>query len=108
MHRIENNALIVSCDYCGTDWDGASPVIEGHRGAIICLECLKLALSTLAIGENPFKCTLCLRESIPASVPRFNHPNHPETFACKSCIHQTAEVFDKDPDIDWKWENKPI
>lgn len=107
MQRIEENALIVSCDFCATDWDGASPVIEGHRGSIICLECLKLAIESLATADSPFKCPLCLRDAIPASVARYSHPNRPTTFACQSCIYQTADVFDKDPDINWKWENKP-
>ena len=103
MQRIEENALIVSCDFCGTDWDGVSPVIEGHRGSIICLECMKTALNGLCFAGEPFKCVLCLREPIPAAVERWNHANHPQTYACKSCVHQAAEVFDKDPDIDWHW-----
>jgi hypothetical protein len=106
MQRIEDNALIVSCDFCGTDWDGQFPAIEGHRGAIICLECLKLALGQLAVGEGTYRCILCLREPIPAGVARWHHPNHPQTFACKSCVHQSAEAFDKDADVDWKWEGR--
>ena len=106
MQRIEDNALIVSCDFCGVDWDGSSPVIEGHRGAIVCLECLKKALTESAVHEGDFKCVLCLREPIRASVKRWQGAR-PGVFACEGCILQAAEVFDKDPDIPWKWNRKP-
>src|SRR4030095_9584123 len=99
MQRIEENALIVSCDFCGTDWDGVSPVIEGHRGSIICLECMKATPDGMQSGREPFTWVLGRREPIPASVERWNHANHAQTYACKSCVHQAAEVFDKDPDI---------
>jgi hypothetical protein len=108
MQRIEdNNALIVSCDFCGTDWDGQFAAIEGHRGSIICLECLKLGLNALELPEEEFRCVLCLRDPLPATMRRWHHSNRPRTFACENCIHQAAEAFDKDPDIDWNWENKP-
>ena len=107
MQRIEDNALIVSCDFCGTDWDGQFAAIEGHRGSIICLECLKLALDNLVVAGETFKCVLCLREPIPATTARWHHANHPKTYSCASCVEQAAGAFDKDPDIDWTWENKP-
>lgn len=107
MQRIEDGGLIVSCDFCGTDWDGQSPVIEGHRGSIICLECLKAALKGLAASEDKYQCVLCLREGILPTVKRWSHPNHPDTFACQSCIQQAADVFDKDPDVQWTKTDRP-
>ena len=107
MQRIEDGSLIVSCDFCRTDLDGQFPVIEGHRGAIICLECLKLALDSLTTESTTYKCVLCLREPLPPTLPRFHHPNAPDTFACRDCIHQTADVFDRDPDINWNWTARP-
>lgn len=107
MHRIEEGALIVSCDFCGTDWDGQSPVIEGHRGSVICLSCLQRALKDLAPPDGPYACTLCLRERIPTTVERWAHSNHPTTYACKSCVLQTADVFDRDPDVEFKWTGRP-
>lgn len=107
MQRIEDNALIVSCDFCGTDWDGQFAAIEGHRGSIVCLECLKRALDERIVALDPYSCVLCLRDKIPASTPRWLHLNHPETYACEPCILQAADAFDRDPDIDWKWQNRP-
>ena len=104
MQRIEGEYLIVSCDFCGTDWDGRFPAIEGHRGSIICLECLKIALKELAAGNAEYACVLCLRERIAAAKPRWAHGNHPQTYACADCVDQAAGAFDKDPDVPWKWE----
>src|SRR5215471_13883877 len=106
MQRIEDNALIVSCDFCATDWNGAAPVIEGHRGSIICLECLKRALGEMKHGEGKFNCVLCLREGIAENVDRWEHQNRPGVFACKSCVLQAADVFDRDPDVEWTWHDK--
>jgi hypothetical protein len=107
MQRIEDNALIVSCDFCGTDWDGQFAAIEGHRGSIVCLECLKLALDQLELAGEQFKCVLCLREPLPPSMRRWHHATHPQTFACDGCVYQAAGAFDKDPDIEWTWQRKP-
>ena len=107
MQRIEADGLIISCDFCRTDWDGSAPVIEGHRGAIICLECLKLSLESLAPANETFKCVLCLRDPLPATLDRWNHAETPTTHACRECIHQAADVFDRDPDIDWHWSARP-
>jgi len=107
MQRIEDGGLIISCDFCRTDWNGQDPVIEGHRGAIICLECVKLALDALTPANETFKCTLCLREPLPPTMPRWNHPQNPTTSACRDCIHQAADVFDRDPDVNWHWSARP-
>jgi len=40
-------------------------------------------------------------------MPRWHHANHPHTLACESCVYQAAGAFDKDPDIEWTWQNKP-
>jgi len=107
MQRIEDGGLIISCDFCRTDWNGQDPVIEGHRGSIICLECVKLALDALIPAKENFKCILCLREPLPPTMPRWNHPQNPTTSACRDCIHQAADVFDRDPDVNWHWSARP-
>lgn len=103
MQREQDGGVIISCDFCGEDWDQIKPMIEGHRGSVLCLECLKLALPALERGSSPFNCPLCVRNDIPASTPRWSNPLRPVAIACKDCLHQAARAFDKDPDVDWKW-----
>ncbi|MCE9589871.1 MAG: ClpX C4-type zinc finger protein [Planctomycetes bacterium] len=106
MQRTEDGGIVISCDFCGTDWDEVRPMIEGHHGSVICLDCLKLAVVQAAPAEGKYSCPLCLRDNIPATLPRWSHPSHPNAIACEECIHQAARAFHKDPDVDWKWERK--
>jgi hypothetical protein len=107
MQRLEDGFIVISCDFCGTDWDELIPMIEGHRGAVLCLPCLQRALTEARPGLDKFSCRLCLRENLPSSLPRWTHPAHPDAIACQDCIHQAAAAFDRDPDVDWKWQKNP-
>ena len=54
MQREEPDGIVILCDFCRRDWDGQEPMIEGHHGSIICLQCLKLALQhqkSLGLGR---------------------------------------------------------
>ena len=62
MQRTENGFIIISCDFCGTDWDEVIPMIEGHRGSVLCLDCMKTALDHMVADEVKFECSMCLRE----------------------------------------------
>jgi hypothetical protein len=111
MQRTEQGFIIISCDFCGTDWDEVKPMIEGHHGSVVCLECLRLALDQQATSENKYDCTLCLR-TLPGSKAAYRPPRgedvplpvgaNPIAVACESCINQAAGTFSKDPDVDWK------
>lgn len=103
MQRTENGFIIISCDYCGTDWDEVKPMIEGHRGSVLCLNCLKVALTDLQPAAERFFCNLCVREHIPAGTPRWTSPAR-GTHACESCVKQAAVAFSRDPDVDWTWD----
>ena len=103
MQRTVDGGIIISCDFCGTDWDQVKPMVEGHRGSVICLECLKIALDEARAGNGEFSCTLCLREELDPTFPRWSHANHDATI-CQDCIHQAARQFSKDKDIDWTWQ----
>jgi hypothetical protein len=112
MQRTENGLIVISCDFCGSDWDEVKPMIEGHHGSILCLECLKLALPALAPGSAEFRCTMCIREGLPADLPHWRHPQpqpspglNPHATLCQDCAHQAAKAFSRDKDIDWVWEN---
>lgn len=115
MQRTENDGVIISCDFCGSDWDPyddsfARPMVEGHHGSVICLDCLRRALNEMTAAQAPFHCCMCLQDR-PPPTPRWAHPQpapspglNPNAAACKSCLHQAAGRFSKDPDVKWKWE----
>jgi len=116
MQRTEDGGIIISCDFCGTDWDAydesyANPMAEGHRGSVICLTCLKQALEHMSPAESAFMCTLCVIEEVPAGTERWYHPSpqpsaglNQHAMACRACIRQAAGRFNKDKDVDWTWE----
>jgi hypothetical protein len=106
MQREEEGLVVISCDFCRRDWDGAEAMIEGHHGSILCLECLKRALIEKASGDEKYNCTLCLRFNIPGTLPRWSHPEHPTGIACQECLYQAAGTFSKNPDVDWTWDRK--
>jgi hypothetical protein len=92
------------CDFCGREWDGESPVVEGHRGSLICGDCLAAAYRALVLGgqnsaPEGYECRLCLERR--AEIGWVN-PAHPEAAACRRCINQSAGVLTKSKDYDWK------
>jgi len=106
MQRTEPEGIVISCDFCGTDWDEVLPMIEGHQGSILCLACLKLATDQIAPAEDSFKCTLCLMEQ-DAQTAVWQHPDkptaaNPDAALCHSCMKQAMGAFSKDPDTDYK------
>lgn len=110
MQRTEDGGVIISCDFCGTDWEpqtGLPFMTEGHRGSVICLACVKLALQHAAKSDGEFPCTLCLQERS-AGTLRWSNPSKPAALACAECINQAARVLGKDPDVGWKWDGKKL
>lgn len=104
MQRTEQDGIVISCDFCQTDWDGQSAMIEGHHGSVICLECLKKALEQAAAGDGKYQCALCLRINIPPSLPRWHFPNRLEKLVCQECLHQAAKTMSKAEHVDWTWK----
>ena len=107
MQRNENNGVVISCDFCGVDWDEVIPMIEGHRGSVLCLACLKQGLDQVKPQDGKFTCTLCLRDGLPADLARWVHPAptttaNPAAVMCIDCINQAAGTFSKDEDVDWR------
>ncbi len=111
MQRTEAGYIIISCDFCGVDWDEVIPMIEGHRGSILCLECMKTALDNTIGEELPYECTMCRREQL-GSKPHWRPRReegaplppgaYPFAVVCESCLNQASGTFSKDPDVDWK------
>ena len=115
MQRTENDGIIISCDFCGSDWDPvdtsmSAPMVEGHHGSVICLACLIQALDQMAPSDQAFDCTLCLVEAQGSEVQRWRHPGPtpspglaPKAVACRACIRQAAGRFGKDPEVQFTW-----
>ena len=112
--------VIISCDFCGQDWDEVKPMIEGHHGSVLCLKCVELAIAQIGEGEDSFHCTLCLqkretqvRRYLPertenvqggdgvAVLPLLPGANK-DAALCIDCLNQAVGSFSKDPDTDWK------
>ena len=103
MQRVEEGLVVISCDFCGTDWDEVKSMIEGHHGSVLCLECLKMAIEEVEEKTGTYDCTLCLITNQPQTLPRWSGPRL-EAIACHDCIKQAAGAFDRDDDIDWTWK----
>ncbi len=108
MQREEPEGIIIVCDFCRRDWDGQSPMIEGHHGSIICLDCLKLALAQQKEGADKYKCTMCLRFNMPPTLKRYAPADHPDSIICHECIVQAAKAFSRNPDVPWQWDGAGI
>ena len=92
------------CDFCGREWDGEGPIVEGHRGSLICGDCLAAAYRAVVLDSQPtappgYTCTLCLETRPDAG---WSSPTLAEFSACQRCIKQSAAVLAKDKDMGWK------
>ena len=107
MQRTEaNGEVVISCDFCGVDWDQQLTMIEGHHGSVLCLACFKVAYGERRAQPGTFNCTLCLRDGLPSDLPRWfpdPHPAaaNPQAIICTDCIDQAAGTLDRDADVDW-------
>lgn len=87
-------------------------MIEGHRGSVICGNCLAVACAALA-GDpggdagGDFDCTMCLEGAKDrAALDRaaeggWRSPMYPEAAICRRCADQAAGALQLDPDSDW-------
>jgi hypothetical protein len=92
------------CDFCGNHWTDHRPMVEGHRGALICGPCLSIAW-TMVIRNNAGElvpevvtCVLCLQHQDTPHWKGFRE----NTWACTKCIRQSAAILQKDPESGWK------
>jgi hypothetical protein len=110
MHNTaaEGNDYFV-CDFCRRPWRDDRPMVEGHRGALICAPCLTVAYTELVhlhMGAERAKslCTMCLEHR---DQPQWESPLFPESHACVRCVRQAAGVMSKDPESGWKRPEAP-
>lgn len=101
------------CDFCLRGWDESRPMVEGHRGSLICSPCLTIAYTELVLagaGEGPEvgrECRLCLQTN---EIPHWVSPIvPPESLTmdgpgaiCRECVERCARQLEKDPDLDWR------
>lgn len=91
------------CDFCRRPWSDDRPMVEGHRGSLICANCLRVAYTELVLTQSPSvyeveSCTMCLEQR---RQPGWRSPLFEEAVVCLRCIKQSATVFEKDPDLHW-------
>lgn len=101
----------VLCDFCRGPWTLDRPMVEGHRGAVICGHCLTVAYTTLVLerAASPvdFDCLLCRegprdRAALErAGEPGWTSPAHAEASVCRRCVKRAAGALHKDPDAAW-------
>ncbi len=106
MQRHEDGHVIIACDFTGTDWDERIPMIEGHRGSIISLDALVMAIDQALPIDARCDCTMCLRRIEPPTK-MWRHPDppagaNPDAAICWECIQQADRAFARDPDTDWQ------
>lgn len=93
------------CDFCHCGWSEERPMVEGHKGSLICAECLALAYAEvvrLDAGiphDSVDNCTLCLSHK---EEPHWRSPMHGEAVACRWCIEHAAKALEKDPGARWE------
>jgi hypothetical protein len=67
-HDAQGNEFF-KCDFCRRPWADDLPMVEGHKGSLICAECLMLAYDELVNRRGPHaggrtidgaECALCL------------------------------------------------
>ena len=93
-----HEGVVLACDFCGTDWDQRIAMIEGHRGSIICIDCLGRAIAEAA--------ELCLVERSGemkawAGDPAAR-PDAGAAVVCWDCIEQADRAFARDQDTPWQ------
>lgn len=112
MHRedIDENRVQpedILCDFCGnTAWANNVPCVEGHRGSIVCGNCLSVAYSELILVARGVstteQCRMCLEHR---EEPVWQGAVEPVASICLRCTKQSATVLNKSKQWDW---SKPI
>ena len=114
MQRTTPQGLIISCDFCGNDWDPhdqaqQNPMSEGHHGSVICLSCTKLGLEQAKPATTKFKCTLGLTDHDPGETAWQHQNPTPSDGLNKNAIahwdnlRQAGRGFGNDPDVNYDW-----
>jgi hypothetical protein len=123
MHRIGSDpehmlATDFLCDFCGCSYRDDRPMIEGHRGSLICGVCLGRAYAQLVVRNagitvpEHVACSLCLMNKqgdyyqSPVRATATEHgadiEQAPGACACRWCVDRSAQMLAKDSEANWK------
>ncbi len=106
MHdeSAEGNAFF-KCDFCLSPWSEDRPMVEGHRGSLICSSCLTVAYTQVVVNDagelisEGVTCGLCLEAR---TQKHWHSPMREEAWGCERCIRQSAQTLEKDEELAWK------
>ncbi len=94
------------CDFCLKHWAEDRPMVEGHKGSLICGPCLTLAYRLVMVENtgirvpDPVTCATCLQHK--------EEPHWQSTAVeaapviCQWCIKRSATMLEKDKESGWK------
>ncbi|MBS0198011.1 MAG: hypothetical protein JSR77_14740 [Planctomycetes bacterium] len=91
------------CDFCRRAWAEELPMVEGHKGSLICGDCLREAFTKLVVesgGEtvpDPVTCALCLLHQ----EGKHWWKQEGGAVACRRCVNQSARILAKDKESGW-------
>ncbi len=80
-------------------------MIEGHRGSLICGNCLGMSYRELwlNLGGDPLAehevCSLCLSNN---GDPVWRSPADDKAIVCKRCSKQSVVMLERDEEVGWK------
>lgn len=102
-HNASGNEYF-KCDFCRSSWSEDRPMVEGHRGSLICAPCLSVAYREVVLhagGEPPTPgvgCALCLQTN---DTRYWASPLDRSVVACAECVERSARTMEKDPETGW-------
>ncbi|MFN7744318.1 MAG: ClpX C4-type zinc finger protein [Phycisphaerales bacterium] len=119
MHnpQAEGNEFFV-CDFCHHHWAEDRPMVEGHKGALICSRCLEAGYAEVVYSQSGVQgtagdvhpragagpwCTMCLERR----AELYWQSPITDTLCCRRCLKQSAGVLERDPDFGWKRPTAP-
>jgi len=85
-------------------------MVEGHRGSLICAQCLTLSYQLVINQKAGTKlppavtCALCLEYH--EDRTHWQSPINEAAWACNRCINQSARILQKDAESGWKIPTK--